>query len=113
MTIGLWERGGAILSWLCGRLPAEVLPGEFLSIRRPPFPAGGQVDVLLLGPGVSIAADAPLPACRRLLLPGELSPLAMRCQTPCSMSYGLSERDSLSLSAAGGRTMPLPCSASY
>ena len=59
----------------------------------------GPLDLFAVAPGVIVGEEEPLPACRLLLLPGANAPLIRRVNAPCVMSYGISSKDSLTVSS--------------
>lgn len=59
----------------------------------------GPLDLLAVAPGVTVGEEERLPACRLLLLPGANAPLIGRVNAPCVMSYGISSKDSLTVSS--------------
>lgn len=93
-SIGIIDAGDTLKRWLT------------LTLGRPPCPlgpAGGQAPLVVAGPG---AALPPGPVvCRILLLPGPLAHQAGPVQAGWVVSYGLSRRDTLTLSSLA----PRPC----
>ena len=92
--IGLLEGGTGCAGLLSRALP----PG--LWARCHPAQAGGVYDLLLVAPDWC----GPLPAgltCRALLWPGRLGPLTEALEAGWVVSYGLTPRDSLTLSSLG------------
>lgn len=92
--IGLLEGGTGCAGLLSRALP----PG--LWARCHPAQASGVYDLLLVAPDWC----GPLPAgltCRALLWPGRLGPLTEALEAGWVVSYGLTPRDSLTLSSLG------------
>ena len=97
--IGLLD-GGAATGLLSRALP----PG--LWARCHPARSGGVYDLLLVAPDWR----GPLPpglTCRALLWPGRLGPLTEALEAGWVVSYGLTPRDSLTLSSLGRESVCL------
>ncbi|MDF2839014.1 MAG: hypothetical protein K0S60_717 [Evtepia sp.] len=79
----------------CWRETMEILiaqaPRE-LDTRAP-------LELLAIFPKTSVGREEALPPCRLLLLPGTEAALISRCEASCAMSYGVSSKDSLTVSS--------------
>lgn len=93
--IAIVEPGDALFRCLSG-LPQPV---------RALGPSGGQGALVVVGPDCRRLPPGPL-RCRILLLPGPLAALAGQVQAGWVVSYGLSRRDTLTLSSLSPRR---PC----
>ena len=98
-TIGILESGSGLSSLLQRCLPADLL-AEVTLCPAADLPAGDQPDLMVVSPDLR-EKEAAAPACRALLVPGRLSPLAGRIPANWAVSYGISPRDSLTLSSLG------------
>lgn len=91
-TIALLERGPGLSRFLSAHLPpalrAALCRGQ----------GGGRADLIVLSPDLRQLPEPPLP-CRVLLLPGTLAHLARAIPAAWVVSYGLSSRDTLTLSS--------------
>lgn len=90
--IAVVEQGDALFRALTG------LPRPVCALG----PAGGQGELVTVGPDCRQLPRGPL-RCRILLLPGPLAPQAGQVQAGWVVSYGLSRRDSLTLSSLSPR----------
>jgi hypothetical protein len=73
-----------------------------------PFPGGSdgilECGVFLLGPGVPASRRPERVRCAVAILPGsESAAMGSRLDTPCAVTYGLSSRDTVTLSSLSGR----------
>lgn len=73
--------------------------GLTLKVAGSPAHLPKALDLLAISPRWEAREGAPLPTCRLLLLPGGRSTLVSRLRADCVMSYGTSQRDSLTLSS--------------
>ena len=97
--IGVWEQSGGLAEQVA-RL-AEGL-GLVRACSHPGLLAGVELDLLVVAPDASGWAGAPAILCRTALVPGGLSPLS-RWLPPCrQVSYGMSPRDTVTLSSLYG-----------
>lgn len=86
---------------VCADLLAQALPPGLWERCRPAC-AGGMYDLLVVAPDWPVSRPAPPGlTCRVLLLPGRLGPLAGDLEAGWVVSYGLTPRDSLTLSSLG------------
>lgn len=95
-SIGILAGGAA-----CADLLAQALPPGLWERCRPAC-TGGMYDLLVVAPDWPVSRPVPPGlTCRALLLPGRLGPLAGDLEAGWVMSYGLTPRDSLTLSSLG------------
>lgn len=106
VTIGILESGTGLSDFLAHSLP------EGLRERVELCPAGclpreEAADLLVVSPDMR-REESSLPLrCRALLVPGRLSPLAGEMTAGWAVSYGMSPKDSLTLSSLGAERMGL------
>jgi hypothetical protein len=104
-TIGILDRTGGLSAFLAAHLPQPLLEEADLC------PAGslttGEVlDLLVVSP--DLVRDLPeAPPCRAMLIPGRLAELAGGLTAAWAVSFGLSSKDSLTLSSMGEKTIQL------
>lgn len=91
-TIELLEGGSELSRFLSAQLP---LPHRQALCRGP---AGGRADLVVVAPDLGRVPEGVGP-CRVLLLPGTLARLAQAIPAAWVVSYGLSRRDTLTLSS--------------
>lgn len=65
------------------------------------------LELIAVFPGFTIETKEALPSCRLLLLPGSETALIGRCNTSCAMSYGISSKDSLTISSLEGNQVSI------
>ena len=93
-TIAIIDPGSTLTRWLTCTL------GQ---VPYPLGPAGGEAELVIAGPGACLPPGEV--RCRVLLLPGSLAHRAGRVRAGWVVSYGLSRRDTLTLSSLS----PRPC----
>lgn len=93
-SIGIIETGDTLTRWLADTLGHPP---------RPLGPAGGQAELVVAAPGAVLPPGRV--CCRVLLLPGPLASQAGQVRAGWVVSYGLSRRDTLTLSSLS----PRPC----
>lgn len=103
--IGILESRPALSSYLSSSLP-EGLRREVELCPVQALPPEQEADLLLISPDFS-EKDLPTHACRAMLVPGRLSPLAGEIPAAWAVSYGISPKDSLTLSSLGEESMNL------
>lgn len=104
-TIGVLESGKGLSAFLAAHLPA----GLRAQVRLCPagsLPRGKGADLLVVSPDLR-GEDAAPALCRALLVPGRLSPLVGEVEAGWAVSYGVSSKDSLSLSSLGEKDLCL------
>lgn len=104
-TIGILERTGGLSAFLAAHLPQPLLEEADLC------PAGslttGEVlDLLVVSPDWT-GEDRRVPPCRAMLIPGRLAELAGGLTASWAVSFGLSSKDSLTLSSLEKETIHL------
>ena len=104
-TIGILERTGGLSAFLAAHLPQPLLEEADLC------PAGslttGEVlDLLVVSPDWT-GEDRRVPPCRAMLIPGRLAELAGGLTASWAVSFGLSSKDSLTLSSLETETIHL------
>ena len=104
-TIGVLESGGGLSSFLAANLPAELRERVRLCPAAS-LPQGTRADLLVVSPDLR-GEDAAPAVCRALLVPGRLSPLVGAVEAGWAVSYGVSPKDSLSLSSLGEKDLCL------
>lgn len=99
--VGILSKEPRLIEILDGILPQfwseslEILIVEQLSelvMQKP-------LELIAVFPGVTVGEEDALPTCRLLLLPGAEAYLIGRSEAACVMSYGISSKDSLTLSS--------------
>jgi len=79
-------------------------PGTGWRALPPGFGGDVTCGIFLLGPGVPMARRPERVRCRAAILPGtDCAALGSCLETPCAVTYGLSSRDTLTLSSLSGR----------
>ena len=96
-TVGILERGGGLSAFLAAHLPPALLE------RADLCPAGslatGEIlDLLVVSPDWR-GEDRAVPPCRAMLVPGRLAELAVGLTASWAVSFGLSPKDTLTLSS--------------
>ena len=104
-TIGILERTGGLSAFLAAHLPQPLLEEADLC------PAGslttGEVlDLLVVSPDWT-GEDRRVPPCRAMLIPGRLAHLAEGLTAAWAVSFGLSPKDTLTLSSMEEDTLHL------
>ncbi|MCI5498195.1 MAG: hypothetical protein MR419_01485 [Clostridiales bacterium] len=99
-TIALLERGPGLSRFLAAHLPPDL----GAALRR--GAVGGRADLTVVSPDLVQVPASPLP-CRVLLLPGSLAHLAQAIPAAWVVSYGLSSRDTLTLSSLASPCLTL------
>ncbi len=103
--VGILESRPALSTFLSGTLP-EDLRQQVSLCPAGELPSGQTADLLVVSPDLA-EKDVTPPACRALLVPGRLSPLAGDIPAAWAVSYGISSRDSLTLSSLGEEAISL------
>jgi hypothetical protein len=104
-TIAILERRPTLSAFLARRLPQWMKGwGEVLPLGD--LPSGQVPDLLVVSPDL-VGPPPAGTACRVLLVPGRLAPLAWEIPAQWAVSYGSSPRDSLSFSSFGEKAMGL------
>ena len=104
-TVGILERTGALSAFLAAHLPqglldrADLCPAGSLA-------AGEVLDLLVVSPDWT-GEDRTVPPCRAMLIPGRLAQLAEGLTASWAVSFGLSPKDSLTLSSLEEETIHL------
>ena len=100
-TVGLWGIRAAELEGLLSQLPRDLRESHrFVELPAAiHLMAAEQFELLAIAPTATTEVAAPLPPCRLLLLPGTEVALLRHCSASCVMSYGGSQKDSLSISS--------------
>lgn len=98
-TIGILESGGGLSAFLTAHLPARLLEEADLC------PAGSlapeeTLDLLVVSPDWTDGTTR-VPPCRAMLVPGRLGELAEGLTAGWAVSFGISAKDSLTLSSLG------------
>ena len=95
--IGVWEQSEGL-----ARLVRELTGPDRVRVRageHPALLAGGLLDLLIVSPTAVGWAGASALRCRTVLLPDTAGPLARSLLAERVVSYGMSPRDSLTLSS--------------
>lgn len=97
--IGVWEQneGLAELAWRLAGERAQVWKAE-----HPALLAGEEYDLLAVSPRAVGWAGAAALRCGTVLLPGSAGPLAGSLRAERAVSYGLNQRDTLTVSSLNG-----------
>lgn len=98
-TIGIMESGRKLSRFLAQSLP-ERLREEIDLCAAENLPPDRETDLLVVAPDLQWEGGTAAP-CRALLVPGRLSPLAGEVRADWAVSYGISAKDSLTLSSLG------------
>lgn len=104
-TIGILESGGGLSAFLAAHLPPVLLEGADLCPAGSLSP-GEILDLLVVSPDWK-GEDRAAPPCRAMLVPGRLSELAGGLSAAWAVSFGISPKDSLTLSSLGEDTILL------
>jgi hypothetical protein len=101
ITVGILGRTARFIETLDEILPKPCR--ESVNILTSDTAEGLQsqapLELLAIFPDRSVREVNALPACRLLLLPGTEASLIGRCKATCAMSYGVSSKDSLTISS--------------
>lgn len=100
-TVGILSGSARLMETLDGILPQfwrktmDIIIAQTSSelVRRAPL------ELLAVFPEPTVVTGAAWPSCRLLLLPGTEPALIGRCEATCVMSYGVSSKDSLTVSS--------------
>ena len=104
-TVGILERTGGLSAFLAAHLPQSLLDRADLCPAGSLAP-GEILDLLVVSP--DLGREVPrVPPCRAMLVPGRLSHLAGEVSAAWAVSFGLSPRDTLTLSSLGEETILL------
>ena len=104
-TIGILERGGSLSAFLAAHLPPAVLDGADLCPAGS-LAAGEVLDLLVVSPDWT-GEDGQVPPCRAMLIPGRLAERAEGLTASWAVSFGLSPKDTLTLSSLEEETIHL------
>ena len=104
-TGGILERTGGLSAFLAARLPQSLLDRADLCPAGSLAP-GEVLDLLVVSPDWT-GEDRRVPPCRAMLIPGRLAHLAEGLTASWAVSFGLSPKDSLTLSSMGEETICL------
>lgn len=102
-AIGIWEKDEGVLPFVKSRLRAAGLrEPELIGASHPAELAAKPLELLIIAPGATGWAGAEALSCRMVLLPGSAGPLARAFQAESAVSYGVSPRDTITLSSLEG-----------
>ena len=104
-TVGILERTGGLSAFLAARLPQSLLDRADLCPAGS-LAAGEVLDLLVVSPDWT-GGDRRVPPCRAMLIPGRLAELAGGLTASWAVSFGLSSKDSLTLSSLEKETIHL------
>ncbi|MBR5792302.1 MAG: hypothetical protein IKY34_04250 [Ruminiclostridium sp.] len=104
-TIGILERGGGLSAFLTSHLPPALLEESDLCPAGS-LAAGEVLDLLVVSPDWT-GEDRAVPPCRAMLIPGRLAQLTEGLTASWAVSFGLSPKDTLTLSSMGENTIHL------
>ena len=104
-TIGILERGGGLSAFLTAHLPPALLEESDLCPAGS-LAAGEVLDLLVVSPDWT-GEDRAVPPCRAMLIPGRLAQLAEGLTASWAVSFGLSPKDTLTLSSLEEKTIHL------
>ena len=96
--IGVWEQNEGLAERLSRLGEGRAL---IRACSHPALLAGTALDLLVVSPGATGWAGASSLSCRTALLPGVLPVLTHALPTALAVSYGLSGRNTLTLSSLG------------
>ena len=105
-TIGILERAGGLSAFLAAHLPQSLLDQADLCPAGS-LPTGEVLDLLVVSPDWT-GQERNTPPCRAMLIPGRLAELADGLTASWAVSFGLSPKDSLTLSSMGASRASLP-----
>ena len=100
VTIGILESGTGLSAFLADSLP-ENLRERVDLCPAACLPKGEKADLLVISPDLRREEGSMSLSCRAMLVPGRLSPLAGEMSASWAVSYGMSPKDSLTLSSLG------------
>lgn len=100
VTIGILESGTGLSAFLADSLP-ENLRERVDLCPAACLPKGEKADLLVISPDLRREEGSMPLSCRAMLVPGRLSPLAGEMSASWAVSYGMSPKDSLTLSSLG------------
>ncbi|MEG1858591.1 MAG: hypothetical protein RR216_07585, partial [Pseudoflavonifractor sp.] len=103
----IWERDEGIFPAVQAVLARRDVPVALLHGSHPAEFAEEKPDLLCVSAGARGWAGLSAIACRVLLLPGGMGPLARNLPCVCAVSYGTSPKDTLTFSSLGGARMCL------
>ena len=104
-TVGILERTGGLSAFLAARLPQSLLDRADLCPAGS-LAAGEVLDLLVVSPDWT-GEDRRVPPCRAMLIPGRLAHLAEGLTASWAVSFGLSPKDTLTLSSLEEETIHL------
>ena len=104
-TIGILEKTRGLSAFLAAHLPRTVLDQADLCPAGSLAP-GDSLDLLVVSPDW-LGEDRAVPPCRAMLVPGRLGELTGGLRAGWAVSFGLSPKDSLTLSSLGEETILL------
>ena len=104
-TVGILERTGGLSAFLAAHLPQSLLDRAGLCPAGS-LAAGEVLDLLVVSPDWT-GEDRRVPPCRAMLIPGRLAHLAEGLTASWAVSFGLSPKDTLTLSSLEEKTIHL------
>ena len=104
-TVGILERTGGLSAFLAAHLPQSLLDRADLCPAGS-LAAGEVLDLLVVAPDWT-GEDRRVPPCRAMLIPGRLAHLAEGLTASWAVSFGLSPKDTLTLSSLEEKTIHL------
>ncbi len=104
-TIGILERGGSLSAFLTAHLPHRLLEQADLCPAGSLAP-GEVLDLLVVSPDWT-GEEGQVCPCRAMLIPGRLAEEAGGLSAGWAVSFGISPKDSLTLSSLGEDTILL------
>ena len=104
-TVGILERTGGLSAFLAAHLPQSLLDRADLCPAGSLAP-GEVLDLLVVSPDWT-GGDRRVPPCRAMLIPGRLAHLAEGLTASWAVSFGLSPKDTLTLSSLEEETIHL------
>ena len=104
-TVGILERTGGLSAFLAAHLPPALLDRADLCPAGS-LAAGEILDLLVVSPDWT-GENRSVSPCRAMLIPGRLAHLAEGLTASWAVSFGLSPKDTLTLSSMGEETIHL------
>ena len=104
-TVGILERTGGLSAFLAAHLPPALLDRADLCPAGS-LAAGEILDLLVVSPDWT-GENRSVSPCRAMLIPGRLAHLAEGLTAAWAVSFGLSPKDTLTLSSMGEETICL------
>lgn len=100
--VGIWARNSRVFETVEQATEHHGLPVRLLRGTHPADFTSEALDLLCITPDAVGWAGAGAIDCRMLLVPGALGPLARILRPACAVSYGVSPKDTLTLSSLEG-----------